>query len=209
MTASDSLLQRAADIVREGGVVIVPTETFYALAADPFQDHAVRRIFRIKGRDEAKPLALIASDRAVVEKLVSEVPPLARRLMDSFWPGSLTILLEPARPMSVLIAGSLGRIGVRVPPPCPAGTLAALAGGVITATSANLSGHPNPEGIRTISSRVLQAVDLIVDMGLAEGGQPSTVVFPQATGLTILRVGAVPAEALAPFVDLGGKDKSP
>jgi len=203
------LLKEASRIVQEGGVVIVPTETFYALAADPLQDHAVQRIFRIKARDEFKPLPLIASDRPVVEKLVAAVPPLARLLMDRFWPGSLTILLEPARPMSFLITGTLSRIGVRVPAANPARTLAEQAGGVITATSANLSGYPNPVSVEMISSRVLRSVDLIVDLGRTPGGLPSTVVFPEAGKLTILREGAIPTGALAVLACPGGQDKSP
>jgi len=196
------LLKEASRIVQEGGVVIVPTETFYALAADPFQDHAVERIFRIKARDQSKPLPLIASDRSVVERLVATVPPLSGLLMDRFWPGSLTILFEPARPMSLLVTGSLGRIGVRVPAASPARTLAQQAGGVVTSTSANLSGYPNPESVEMISSRVLRSVDLIVDLGPVPGGLPSTVVFPEAGKLTILREGAIPAEALTCYSDL-------
>jgi L-threonylcarbamoyladenylate synthase len=151
---------------------------------------------------------LIAASVRVVERIVSEISPLARRLMEHFWPGSLTILFEPARPMSGLIIGARDLIGIRVPPACVAGTLAGQTGGVITATSANLSGDPDPETIEMISSRVLDAVDLVVDMGRTPGGLPSTVVLPHGDKLRILRVGAISAEALAPFADLYRKDKS-
>lgn len=194
-------LQRAADIVRKGGVVIVATETFYGMAADPFQEHAVQRIFRIKGREESKPVPLIAADRSVAEKLASHVSSLARGLMDRFWPGSLTLLFEPAGALSGLITGTKGMVGIRVPPPCPALTLAARAGGVITATSANLTGEPNPQSVDMIGRSVLDRVDLVLDTGPTPGGMPSTLVLADEQGLTILRNGAVPAELLVAFAD--------
>ncbi len=178
----------------------MPTETFYALAADPFREESVRRIFRIKSRLEDKPLPLIAADRAAVDKVASRIPESAQRLMDRFWPGSLTILLEPAVSMSSLLTGRGGRIGIRVPPPCPARTLAELAGGWITATSANLSGDPNPQEISDVVKEVLDSVDLVLNLGPAPGGEPSTVVEPLNDGVRIVRHGAVSASALGEFL---------
>jgi len=186
-----TLVKRATEAVRSGGLVIVPTETFYALAVDPFQEEAVRRVFRVKLRDENKPLPLIAADRATVEKLVANPSPLAQRLMDCFWPGSLTILLEPAMSLSRLLLAPAGKIGVRVPPPCPARDLAQRVRGWITATSANLSGHPNPQRVADIAEHVQRAVDMILDTGPAPGGKPSTVVEPIGEGLRVIREGAV------------------
>jgi len=190
------LLERAAEIISTGGVVIVPTETFYGLAADPFQEKAVRRIFLMKSRPEDKPLPLIASERAIVEAIAAEIPPSARLLMDYFWPGSLTILLRPSIPMSGLVTGPGGKIGVRVPPRCAARTLAALSRGWITATSANLSDDPNPSEVRQIAATVLESADLAVDLGPTPGGLPSTLVEPGDEEVLILRTGAIPAAAI-------------
>ena len=107
------IIDSAARIVRSGGVVIVPTETFYALAADPFQIEAVKRIFQIKRRSEEKPLPLIAAHKASVEKIAPVIPAITRKIMDHFWPGSLTILLEVVLPLSKLLSGPTGKIGVR------------------------------------------------------------------------------------------------
>jgi len=194
------LLREAAEVVRSGGLVVLPTETFYALAADPFQERAVRRIFAVKGREKDKPLPLIASDRSSVERMVQPPDPLIFRLMDSFWPGSLTILLEPRSPISDLLLGPNGRIGVRVPPPCAGRTLAELSGGWITATSANLSGDPDPDEVGRIAAEVREAVDMVLDMGPSPGGRPSTLVGPAESGIVIIREGAVPRAALQEFL---------
>ncbi len=185
------IIDSAARIVRSGGVVIVPTETFYALAADPFQIEAVKRIFQIKRRSEEKPLPLIAAHKASVEKIAPVIPAITRKIMDHFWPGSLTILLEVVLPLSKLLSGPTGKIGVRVPPDSPAKVLAEQVGGWITATSANLSGDPSPDRISCINREVLEAVDIVMDMGTTPGGKPSTVVEPLEDGLRIVREGGI------------------
>jgi len=194
------LLERAARIVKEGGVIIVATETFYALAAAGSHEGAVRRIFRIKERLETKPLPLIAADRRLVEQIAADMPDLARGLMDRFWPGSMTILLQPKLPMSPLLTGPGGKIGVRVPPICPARIVAAKAGGWITATSANRSGEPDPSCISEISQQVIDSVDLVVDSGPSPGGRPSTLVDPIFPDIRVVRGGAVPEAAIKAFV---------
>lgn len=192
----ETLLTKATKIVRSGGVVILPTETFYALAADPWNEAAVERIFRIKGRPHDKPLPLIAADRTSVERGVVAPDPKVIRLMDEFWPGSLTILLAPARPVIRLLTDTAGRIGVRIPPDCAAQVVAARAGGWLTATSANRSGEPNADRVAQIAASIREAVDLIVDLGRTPGGSPSTVVEYSDGRLRIVREGAVSAERL-------------
>jgi L-threonylcarbamoyladenylate synthase len=199
MAETESLYHHAAEIIRSGGLVILPTETFYALAASPFLEDVVRRVFAIKRRDERKPLPLIASDSAALQALVHSVPPLARKLADRFWPGSLTILLTPSRPVSPLLVGPEGKIGVRIPPECPARIVAAQAGGWLTATSANLSGDPNPDDVPKIAKEVLQAVDLVVDLGPTQGGKPSTIVEPLDSDFRVLREGAVPESVIRDY----------
>lgn len=194
-------LNAAASIVRQGGVVIVPTETFYALAADPFQNDAVRRIFTSKSRSPTKPLPLIAASVDDVKGMVAPLQRTAYILMDRFWPGSVTILFRPARPLAELVTGPDGKIGVRVPTPCPALRLAQRVGGFITATSANVSGDPDPDMVERIAPEVRNAVDLIMDLGPAPGGKPSTVIEPLDSGeVRILREGAVPGVDIRQFL---------
>lgn len=197
---NQSLFEESARVVRSGGIVIVPTETFYALAADPFQEGAVRRIFALKGRPFVKPLPLIAAARETVRQVVTEASPLAEALMDRFWPGSLTILLSPSVRVPKMLAGPDGKIGVRVPPRCPARDLAELCGGWLTATSANLSDEPNASVIDQIAPALRDAVDLVMDLGPSPGGEPSTVVEPLADGVRIIREGAISRRDLSTWI---------
>jgi L-threonylcarbamoyladenylate synthase len=197
---SPESLDAAAAVIRRGGVVIVPTETFYGLAADPFRDDSVSRIFTIKSRSERKPLPLIAESIDFVRAMTSELPRTARMLMERFWPGSVTMLLRPARPLAALLTGREGKIGVRVPPSCPARNLAAQAGGLITSTSANLSGDADPDLVDLIALEVRHSVDLIMDLGPTSGGKPSTVIEPLDDRVRIVRDGAVPAAAIRDYL---------
>jgi L-threonylcarbamoyladenylate synthase len=195
------LIAEAVQAVSAGGLVIVATETFYALAADPFHEDAVRRIFRIKGRPDNKPLPLIAWGLSAVDAVAECVPAATRRLMDRFWPGSLTILLEPTVLFSAMLLGPTGKIGVRIPPPCAARDLAGLVGGLITATSANLSGDREPDEVPAIAASILDQVDVVVDVGRTPGGKPSTVVEPLGHGVRIIRDGAIPGWMVAKFAE--------
>ena len=198
----ESLLVEGERVIRAGGVVLVPTETFYALAADPRQEEAVRRIFRIKNRDEANALPLIATSRSAVDDVVATPDGRTQELMSRFWPGSLTILLRPNIELSRLLIGNRGLIAIRVPPRCPARELADRAGGIITATSANLSGGPNPDQVSRIDLSVVSAVDLVMDLGPTGGTKPSTVVEPLGDSLDIRREGVVPGSVLEEFYRL-------
>jgi len=196
MKRNEYILDRAEATLRSGGLVIVPTETFYALAGDPFNENTLRRIFGVKARPETKPLPLIAADRRTLDGVVEPPEGPTLSLIERFWPGSLTILLKPVIPVSPLLTGPDGKIAVRVPPWCAARMLAARLGGWITATSANLSGGPEPDDVWKIDPRVLEAVDLVLKLGPTPGGRPSTVVEPLAHGFRIVRPGAIDEAAI-------------
>lgn len=191
--------EEAKQIILSGGVVIVGTETFYALAADPFKEDAVKRIFSIKFRERSKALPLIACSRRVVERLIREPDSRTRRLMNHFWPGSLTILLEPSPKVPPWLVGPSAKVGVRVPPWSPAVQMAESVGGLITATSANLSGDPNPREISMIARVVLEAVDLVLDSGSTPGGEPSTIVEVSGNEFRVMRPGVIPATEILNF----------
>jgi L-threonylcarbamoyladenylate synthase len=186
-----SLVQRAAGVISSGGLVIVPSETFYALAADPFNQRAVERIFSAKARAQEKPLPLIASNKKAVVHLTGNPPANVERLMDEFWPGSLTILFPCSIPVSPLLTSAHGKIAIRVPPICGAVLLAERVGGFVTATSANLSGDPSPDRISSVSKTLLGSVDLVIDLGETPGGLPSTLVDLVDGQIRIIREGAV------------------
>ncbi len=180
------LITEAAAVIKSGGVVIVPTETFYALAVDPFQDKAVERIFRMKFRDSKKPFAADCVGQIHGGSPGACPWPVAIQLMDRFWPGSLTILLSLAVDISKGVQGPSGKIGVRVPPDCPARALASEAGGWITATTRICPAARTSENLGD-SERAACRSGFRHRSRSDSGGKPSTVVEPwiQAFALSV------------------------
>jgi L-threonylcarbamoyladenylate synthase len=174
-----------------GGVVAYPTETFYGLGADPFQEKALERVYAIKGRDFGKPLPLIASDIASARGVAGDWPLLADRLAERFWPGPLTLVVEASARLPVLLHAGTGKIAVRVSPHGAARALAAGLGGAIVATSANRAGEPARDDPRRLSSTILSGVDGLIDAGKTVGGRPSTMVDATVSPPRLLRAGAL------------------
>ena len=136
------VLERAASVIRSGGVVAVPTDTLYALAVDPLNADAVARLFALKGRQRERALPLMAADVTQVEGALGRLPHLAGRLAAAFWPGPLTLLVPAAEGLAEGVTGGSTRVGVRVPADEVARELCRACRRLLTATSANRSGEP-------------------------------------------------------------------
>jgi L-threonylcarbamoyladenylate synthase len=190
-------MEKAIEVILNGGTVIVGTETYYAIAANPFLGKAVERIFSIKRRSSESPLPLIAASQEFVNSRTFNVPQIARTLMKTFWPGSLTILLDAEKEFSGHVRNEFGKIGVRVPPDCPARRLAAEVGGWITATSANLSGGAAPKTVDDIPIDLIDSVDVVLDSGPCPGGRPSTVIDVSDETWSMIRVGSISEESIS------------
>ena len=183
-------LARAAAVLRAGGLVAFPTETFYGLGAAAGDAAAVRRIFRVKGRDEAKPLLVLVDSIAMAEA-VAEVSARARALMTRHWPGALTLVLSARAALPRELTAGTGTIGVRLSPhPVARGLVHAL-GAALTAPSANLEGASPPTTAAEVLGVFGGAIDLVLDGGATAGGAPSTVVDVTSDALRVLRQGAV------------------
>ena len=169
---------KAADVLNRGGVAVIPTDTVYGLAARPDFPEAVERLYTIKGREAKKPIALLASDMAAVERFGYPLVGKARELAERHWPGALTLVI--------------GAEGFRVPDHARTRRLIAACGGVLRVTSANLSGRrPATDAPQALADVGLSA-DCVVDDGVSPGGVPSTVVRVRDDGsLEVLRPGAV------------------
>ena len=184
-------IQAAADILRKGGVIAVPTDTLYGLAASTSSEAAVRRIFCLKGRSAvaAMPVLIDTIDR--VEQCAVGVPDAAWALMRSFWPGALTIVLRRSHKIPPIVSGGKDTVALRVPDHHVPKALVRELDAPITGTSANRTGH---EGLTTALAvrRVFgREIELVVD-GQAGVGLPSTVVDLTGPQPSALRVGAVP-----------------
>jgi len=187
---SPTSMTRAADLLNGGGVVVLPTDTVYGIAAHPGKPEAVARICTIKGRPTGKPIALLASDSDAVERFGAHLPDVAKRLASLFWPGALTLVLP---------CGD-GFEGFRVPAHEGARELIAACGGVLRVTSANLSGEmPATSAVSALKDVGLEA-DMVLDGGVSPGGVASTVVKVERDGkLTVLREGAIPSADILKF----------
>jgi L-threonylcarbamoyladenylate synthase len=202
--ADPAMLTAAIAALREGQLVVYPTETFYGLAADPFSDIAMRRLFELKGRDAGKAVALIASDIESAFAIAAEVSAGARRLAEVFWPGPLTLVLPSRTGLNEALIGPGGGIGVRVSSHPTARALAAGLGRPITATSANISGEPPASTLSAARDVLGDKVRIYIDGGTLTGGAPSTVVAVDSNVPRLIRAGAIAEEAIASALATGG-----
>ena len=187
--------EKLAEVVRillEGGVAAFPTETFYGLGADARNEAAVEKIFRIKGRDFRNPIALIVADEREVVPLVQEIPAAAKILMQTFWPGPLTLIFQAAPSVSSRLTGGTGKIGIRVSSHPIARLLAAGLLGPLTATSANLSGGSECSSADAVILTLGDLPDVVIDGGPMPGGAGSTILDVTVSPPRIFREGAIP-----------------
>jgi L-threonylcarbamoyladenylate synthase len=184
-------IQEAARWILNGGVVALPTDTLYGLAADPFSPAGIARVFAVKGRGAGRALPLIAADAEQVAEHLGQLPPAGQRLAERFWPGPLTLLVTAPRGLARDVTGGTGTVGVRVPADAVARAICAEAGRPITATSANASGEPptpDPDQVeRTLGDRI----DLLIDTGTTRGGAASTIVDVTGADPVLVRAGAI------------------
>jgi L-threonylcarbamoyladenylate synthase len=192
----DSVLERASAIIKRGGTVAFPTETVYGLGADGLNPKAVLKIFEAKKRPLGNPLSLLVHSREDVERVSRNIPQGAFRLMDTFWPGPLTIVLEKNDIVPDITSGGLKSIGVRMPDHRVPLELIKRAGTPLAAPSANLSGKPSPSLASHVISDLTGRTDAILDGGEAAIGLESTVIDMTAKPPVILRPGAVSIKEL-------------
>jgi L-threonylcarbamoyladenylate synthase len=190
----------AEKIIARGGVLIFPTETFYGIGGDPWLPETVARIYRIKGRAAGKPLPLIAADLEAARRAVALWPGVAERLARSFWPGPLSMVLPASDALPAAVSAGTRKVAVRVSSHAAARRLAAAAGGLITATSANFSGHPPCTHAGEMPAELLAMVDGLLDAGKTAGGKPSTLIEVSGDSPRLLRPGTIPWEQLARFL---------
>jgi L-threonylcarbamoyladenylate synthase len=186
-------IQTAVDLLRRGGVVAIPTDTLYGLAADPLDEGAVRRIFRLKGRPAGNPIPLLLSDPEEVHRWAARIPESARRLTDRLWPGPLTLVLRRSDEVPDLVTGGGDTVGLRVPDHTVPRSISRLLGAPLTGTSANRTGSPGLSTAHAVRCELSGEVDFVVDGVSGQDGRPSTVVDLSGDRPRILRRGAVSA----------------
>ncbi|MGD0672520.1 MAG: L-threonylcarbamoyladenylate synthase [Candidatus Binatus sp.] len=182
--------------LKAGELVVYPTETFYALGADAFSSTALRRLFRVKGREPGRPVGLIAADTAMAFSVAREIPIDARRLAGAFWPGPLTIVLPAREDLAPELTGPDG-VGVRVSPNPVARALSAAIGRPITATSANLVGKAPATTLDEARAELGGKVKVYLEGGKLPASAPSTVVAVKESEWIMVRIGAISEDQIA------------
>ena len=186
----------AADVLGAGGLLIFPTTGLYGLGADALNPASVKKIYKIKQRDLGKPILVLVKDASELGRIAEKVPGAASALMNAFWPGALTIILEARIELPDVLTGGTGKIGIRVPKHPVASALVNAFDGPITGTSANLSGQAGCSSVADLAPGLVQRVDLVLDAGLLNGGVGSTVVDATSDPPLVLREGAVSKQQL-------------
>lgn len=184
-------LDAAARVIRAGGVIALPTDTLYGLAADPFRIDAVDRVFAAKGRAADRALPLIAADADQVVEWFGALPIIGARLAGRFWPGPLTLLLPAPASLAPAVTGGTGTAGVRVPAHAVARAVCRACATPLTATSANVSGEAASGDPGDVERTLGDRIDLLVDAGPTPGGPPSTIVDVTGPSAVLVRAGAI------------------
>ena len=195
--AAGAFWDEARTVLKGNGVIAVPTETFYALAVNPFQEEALARLFALKDRAPEKPVLVMVDGPERLNQVAREVPGLARRLMENFCPGPLSIIFPSLPHLPRLLTGGTGTIAVRQPRQALTCRLIAALGFPITGTSANRTGgQPLVRGDE-VAREFGDHLDLILEAGPCPGGLPSTIVDVTNSPPRLVRAGAIPAAELA------------
>lgn len=197
MRPDPGLIQEAAGIIRNGGVVVFPTSGLYGVGADAFRPKAVARVFAIKRRPADNPVLVLLPGPDEMGKAVKRVPDYARPLMDRLWPGGITFVLEAGDTVPAALTAGTGKIGIRVPAHPVAKALVQGVGGAITGTSANLSGRPGAARVDRLDPEITIQADMVIDAGPLAGGPGSTILDLTFWPVKVLREGAVSMQAVA------------
>lgn len=182
---------RAGNLLKNGEVVAIPTETVYGLAASAFSPDAVEKIFKAKGRPQDNPLIVHISDFDDLAKITEEVPETAIKLAENFWPGPLTMILKKNEKIPLEVTAGLSTVAVRFPSHKYARAVIEAAGVPLAAPSANLSGKPSPTSAQHVMRDLAGKIPMIIDGGECEVGLESTVIDLTGEKPMLLRPGAV------------------
>lgn len=188
-TEEKEAFRKALAVLRRGGLACLPTETFYGLCADATAPHAISRLFELKNRETDKPVPLLLPNLDQLWLYVTEVTPIARKLIGHYWPGPLNLVFKARQPSQLAVPMLSGTVAFRLSSDPLASALASELGRPLAATSANISGQPASCTVDEIPQQILQGVDIIVNDGSRPGVKGSTIVDVTGTEPRIMREG--------------------
>jgi L-threonylcarbamoyladenylate synthase len=194
------VINQAADVLRQGGLVAFPTETVYGLGADVLNLDAIRKVFTVKGRPPDNPLIVHVAGTKMLDDVVDEIPDKGKLLGEAFWPGPLTLVMKRTILISDLVTAGLDTVAVRMPDHPVALALIRAFGEGIVGPSANLSGKPSPTTAQHVYDDLRGQIELILDAGQTAIGMESTVVDVTVDPPAILRLGGLTRERIEEVV---------
>jgi len=200
-----SRIAKAVEILKAGGIIAYPTETFYGLGVDGSNDEAIKKIFRIKGRKFKNPISIIIGNEKDLIRSVEEIPEYSHKLIKNFWPGALTIVFKASPTVSPLLTARTGRIGVRISSHPIAAALAKALSRPITATSANISGAAECTTAEEVIQSIGRELDAVIDGGPTPGIAGSTLIDVSVFPPVILREGIIPVSFIQEVMQSGKK----
>lgn len=192
----EQVLHYTADMLKKGGIIAYPTETFYGLGAKFDMEDSLKKLYDIKQRPEEKAMPLIIGNKELLTVITASMNKTAVSLMDRFWPGPLTLIFPAKENLSEYITAGTHKVAVRIPGESFALYLAITASFPITATSANLSGTSPAQDAETVIRYFGDKIDLIIDGGTTSGDLPSTIVDVTGDEIKLLREGMIKKELL-------------
>ncbi|HEX8871424.1 MAG TPA: L-threonylcarbamoyladenylate synthase [Candidatus Acidoferrum sp.] len=201
------IIRYAAGWLNRGSVIAIPTDTLYALAADPVNLSAIEEIFRVKGRPESRALPILISSLNHAMILARELPDNFYRLADACWPGPLTIVVDASNRLPLKVTGNTRRVALRWPKNQVVTRLISEIGVPLTGTSANLSGSPSCASGEEVFRQLGDRIPLILDSGETSDATPSTIVELRGDHWCLGRAGAIPAKEIRDALD--GDDAVP
>ena len=192
----ETMIEEAGRIIRKGGLVAFPTETVYGLGGDALNPESSKKIYAAKGRPSDNPLIVHIADKRDLYRIVREVPEKAKKLMEAFWPGPLTMIFYKNELVPQATTGGLDTVAVRMPSDRIAAAFIRAAGGFVAAPSANVSGRPSTTTAAHVEEDLGGRIEMILDGGQAVIGLESTIVDMSVEPPVILRPGAVTKEMM-------------
>ena len=199
-TEYDKALETAKRLINDGEVVAIPTETVYGLAANAFDENAVKKIFIAKGRPSDNPLIVHIAKFEDLAPLVKEIPEKVRIMAEHFWPNALTMIMKKSDRISNVVSGNLPTVAVRLPKSQYARAVIEACGCPLAAPSANLSGSPSPTNAKYVFDDMNGRIPLIIDGGSSEIGVESTVISFAEDPPRLLRPGGVTLEEMTELI---------
>ncbi len=182
------------EVFKKGGIIAYPTETFYGLGADPFNEDALERLFELKGRPRGKPILVVIREVSELTLLAADIPDVATSLIKRYWPGPLTLVFRAKEGLSELLTGGTGKIGVRLSSSPVTQRLVEILRSPLTSTSANPSGMSPARDYKEVLEYFGDAVDVVIKAERLSTGKPSTVVDVTAEKPVVIREGVIKIE---------------